>query len=156
MKGKESHRGSRGLHAGWARSRQGAVGWSRGFHWTTFRTPTAFLMPSRHITIWEHILGHRSPPKEISSGTTIISDASGCRWVLTNAVNCSGKEAPCTVREGRGHLALTLATATFTFLSVGFFIRLLVIIIFTSVFRGDSQRWLCIRPLGLDGCWGCR
>lgn len=114
-------------------------------------------MPSGHITIWEHIFSDPSPPKEISPGTTIISDASGCRGILSSAVSRSGKEAPCTVGEGRGSLALTrAAAASFTFFSVGFFIRFLIVILFTSVFRRGSQRWLRIRPLSLDGCWGCR
>lgn len=113
-------------------------------------------MPSRHITIWEHILGHSSPAKEISAGTTIISDAGGCRRVLTRTVSCGCKEAPCAVGEGRGRLALAWAAAAFTLFSIGLFICLLIVFLFTSVFRGGSQRWLRIWPLGLDGCWGCR
>ena len=156
MKGEESHGRTRGLHTGWARRSQGTVGWSRRFHRTTFWTSAALLMPSRHIALWEHIFSDPSPPKEISPGTTIISDAHGCRRILSCAVSCSGKEDPCTVREGRGGLALTRAATAFNFFSVGFFIRLLIVIFFTSVFRRGGQRWLRIRPLGLDGCWRCR
>ena len=125
MKREKRDWGPRGLHAGDAGSGQDAVRRSGGLGGTGFCGGAVLILPSGHVALREHVLGRRSPPKEVPPGAAVVREAGGCRRLLARGVRGGGEEAGGAVGEGRGRLALSRAAA-FAVLAVGFIIGLLV------------------------------
>lgn len=137
MKGEECDGWPWGLHTRRAGSSQYAVGLDRGLSGTAFGDRAILVVPSGYIAVWKYVLSCPSSPKKIPPGTTVVSEASGCRGLLAGAVSSSSEEAGSTVWEGRRCLALARA-ATFAVLAIGLIVSFLVILIATVV-RGRGQ-----------------